>query len=130
MVSKFDLECVLIIFIYFNSNFKVTCKNEDFENRCFPKQSFRRRKPKICTISVVILLFFTNIRELKNCHPEYVRVCFLWESDHQTRFKMVPSNSSPNNAKFEIIDLKHVSYTQPIWVSLTLFDPFADGSAP
>ena len=31
MVSKFEFECLLLIFIYSNSKFKVTCKNADFE---------------------------------------------------------------------------------------------------
>ena len=31
--AKFELKCLLLIFIYFNSKFKVTCKNSDFECR-------------------------------------------------------------------------------------------------
>ena len=41
-----------MIFIYFKSNFKVTFINEDFETH-----SEEKKKSKICTISVAILLF-------------------------------------------------------------------------
>ena len=43
--AKFDLEYLLTIFIYFNSKFKVTCKNEDFECRCI-KTHFEEKSLK------------------------------------------------------------------------------------
>ena len=30
-IAKFELECLILMFIYFNSNFKVTCKDGVFE---------------------------------------------------------------------------------------------------
>ena len=63
-----NLECPLIIFIYFNLKFKVTCRNKNFECRCI-KAHFEKKKSKICTSFVAILLFFLiKILQL-TCHP-------------------------------------------------------------
>ena len=66
MVIKIELKCLLIIFIYFNLKFKVTCKNEDLEYPCI-KTHFEK-KSKIGTTTVASFFFGIKINQL-NCHP-------------------------------------------------------------
>ena len=87
--AKFELECLLLIFTYSNSKFKVTCKNTDFE--CWYNRTHTKEKlSKIPNITFAILPFAHKNTYL-NCHPEYFRVC-SW-GNHQMCFKMVHSNT-------------------------------------
>ena len=54
--ARFELECLVLIFIYFNSKFKVTCKNGDFECRYIRTHS-EEKTSKISNIAFVILPF-------------------------------------------------------------------------
>ena len=54
--AKFELECLLLIFIYSNSKFKATCKNADFE--FWYIRTLTKEKPsKISDIAFAILPF-------------------------------------------------------------------------
>ena len=56
MVSKIEWECLLLIFIYFNSKLKVTCNNRDF--KCQNIRTHSEEKPsKISNITFAILPF-------------------------------------------------------------------------
>lgn len=67
--AKFELECLLIIFIYFNSKFKVTCKNEDFECRCI-KTHFEEKSLKFVLFQSPFC-FFSHQNSLTNL-PSWV----------------------------------------------------------
>ena len=54
--ANFELECLLLIFIYFNSKFKVTCKNGDFKCQCTRTHS-KETMSKISNITFPILPF-------------------------------------------------------------------------
>ena len=55
-VSKFELECLLLIFFYSNSKFKVTCKNADFES-WYMRTHTEEKPSKISYITFVSLPF-------------------------------------------------------------------------
>ena len=50
-----------MIFIYSNSNFKVTNKHEDFVYQCIKTHFEEEKKSKICAISVAIMHFLIKI---------------------------------------------------------------------
>ena len=52
--SKFELECLLLIFIYSNSKFKVTFQNEDFE---YLKIHTKEKPSKVSNITFAISHF-------------------------------------------------------------------------
>ena len=54
--AKFELECLLMISIYFNSIFKVTCKNGDFECQYIRTHS-EEKSSEISNITFAILPF-------------------------------------------------------------------------
>ena len=54
--AKFELECLLLIFIYFNPKFKVTCKNGNFECR-YIKTHSKEKTSKIYNNTFAILPF-------------------------------------------------------------------------
>ena len=64
--AKFELECLLIIFIYFNSKFRVICENEDFKYRCI-KIHFDEKRLRFLLFHSPFC-FFSPAR--LNCHPE------------------------------------------------------------
>ena len=80
------------------------------------QNSFRRKKSQICTTSVAILLFFSSkfftllatLSSLEStlCDKTITRVS-KW---------FILAQITQN---LEFINLKHVSYTQRIWVSLS-----------
>ena len=64
--TKFELECLLLIFIYTHSKFKVTYKNADFG--CQYTRTHTKEKPsKIFNITFAILPFFQK----KNTQTEW-----------------------------------------------------------
>ena len=67
--AKFELECLLMIFIYFNSKFKVTCKNEDFECQCI-KTHFEKKVSNLYSFSRHFA-FFSHQNSLTNL-PSWV----------------------------------------------------------
>ena len=54
--GKFELECLLIIFIYLNPKCKVTCKNVDFECR-FIKTHFEEKSIKFVLFQSPLFFF-------------------------------------------------------------------------
>ena len=64
------LECLLVVFVYSNSKFKITCKNANFECGTSGLTS-KRNRPKIFYIIVAILLFHLKNSQL-NGHPDYL----------------------------------------------------------
>ena len=115
--AKFELEC-LLLFLYSNSKFKGTCQNADFECR-YIKTRTKEKLSKIFNITFPILAF---------CSLEYFVFKLpsreLWsllnstslDENHQMRFRMVHSNVKMQN--LELVDLKYVTCTQPISLSL------------
>ena len=96
--GKFELECLLIIFIYLNPKCKVTCKNVDFECR-FIKTHFEEKSLKF-VLFLSPLIFFSHLNSLTNLAIlSSLELTFLW-LNHQMRFKMV--QFSPNNAKSRV----------------------------
>ena len=74
---KFVLECILQIFIYSNSKFKVTYKNADFE--CHYIRTHTKQKPsKISNIKFSILPFYQKKILKLNGHPEYFGIYYSW----------------------------------------------------
>ena len=82
-----ELECLILIFIYSNSKFKVTCKNEDFECQYTTKE----KPSKTSNITFAILPFYQKKIFKLNGHPEYFGIYYSWWN-HQMCFKMVEFN--------------------------------------
>ena len=94
---KFELECLILIFIYSNSKFKVTSKNADFE--CRRIRTHTEEKPsKISNIKFAILPYSYKNTSTK-LPSEYFGVYFSWWN-HQMRSKMVHFNTK--NAKSRV----------------------------
>ena len=56
--AKFELKCLLLLFIYSNSKFKVACKTADFEYRYIWTHTEGKKKlSKISNITFAILPF-------------------------------------------------------------------------
>ena len=100
--------------VYFNSKLKVTCKNEGFEYQCI-KTHFDKESLKFVLFQSSFCFFFHQ-NSLTNL-PSWVVRSPLFMINHQTRFKVVHSSLAQITQNLEFINLKHVSYTQPIWVS-------------
>ena len=121
------MECLLIIFICFNSKFKATCKNEDFDYRCI-KTHFDEKSQKFGNISVTVFLFShqssltyllsSAIWRLLKINKQNKQTKNENKNKHQTRFKMV--HSSSNNAKSSVYQSQvcFLHTTVLIWVSL------------
>ena len=124
-VAKFELECLLIMFIYFNSEFKVTWKKGDLE--CwFIEIDFEEKCPKFATLQSAFCLFLIKIFKLIYI-PSWV-LSWLWS----LLLVIKPPDTLINSSfwpkimqNLEFINLKYVSYTQSIWVSR--LGPFRDG---
>ena len=91
--AKFELECLLLIFIYSNSKFKATCKNEDF--KCRYIRTHTKEKPsKISniTFAIQVCLFIKKKKKKKKNWMAILSTVFgtyyFWWN-HQMRFKMV-----------------------------------------
>ena len=118
MVSKIWIGCLLLIFIYFNSKFKVTCRNGDFE--CWYIRTYSKEKlSKISNITFTDLPF-SHWNTLTAILSTYFGDYFFWWN-HQMGIKMVHFNQ--NNAK-STFNLKCVTYTQPYFLSLMFIDIF------
>ena len=95
--ATFELECLLLISIYSNSKFKVTCKkNADFEFR-FIRTRTEEISSKISNITFAILPFSCK-NTLIVLAPLYFGVYFSWRNHHM-RFKMVHSNTKNANSR-------------------------------
>ena len=102
------MSLILIVFIYFNSKFKATRKNEEFECRCIKTHS--RKKSKICITSVAILFLFFLIKMLVILNT----LEFTLTIKHDSKwFIFAQITQIP-----ECVNFTHVTYTQPIWVAL------------
>ena len=86
--AKFESESLLMIFTYFHSKFKVTCKN---------LMSVYQNSPKLVN-SVDILLFFHQ-NSLANLKSWVIRSLFFVIKPSKC-FKMF--HSTPNNAKYNV----------------------------
>ena len=113
--ANFELECLLLIFIYSNSKFKVTCKNADFE--CwYIRIHTKEKSSKISNITLATLPFYQKKNtHILNGHPEYLGTYYSWWN-HQMPFKMVSFNIKTQN--LELVNLKYATYAQPIPLSL------------
>ena len=80
--AKFELQCLLLIFYYFNSKFKVTCRYGNFECQ-YNKTHYEEKMSNISNITFVIL-HFSDQDSLK-CHSEYFGIYFSWWN-HETHF--------------------------------------------
>ena len=64
--AKFELEGIILIFIYFNSEFKVRrktkTKNVDFERR-YIRTHYKERPSKMFCITFVIFFFIKSVRQ-------------------------------------------------------------------
>ena len=78
------------------------------------QNSFRRRESKICSISIYILLFFASKFFNKLAVLNRLESTFCVKTIKRVSKWFIPAWKTPN---IEFINLKHVSYTQPIWVS-------------
>ena len=64
MKAKFKLDRLILAFIYyFNSKFKVTCKNGDF--KCGTSKLIPKKGYKFCSITIAILHFFFCMKMTK-----------------------------------------------------------------
>ena len=81
MVSKFELECLLIIFIVFNSKCKVTCKNKDFKCQCI--------KTHFGAIIIIIIMWSYNARHIHSIECSRRR-CEMPNRQPQTTHNVVP----------------------------------------
>ena len=106
MWAKFELECQLRISIYFNSNFKVTCKNEGFKCLFF-KSHFEERILEfvlyhsplyfaLFLIKIVNLLASLNSLESTFCNKitKHVSKWFILTPQN--------NNNSNNNSKCKV----------------------------
>ena len=118
--AKFELECLLLIFIYFNSKFKVTCKNGDFKLNAGTSEHIPK---KIClkflTLHLPFCLFphqniFTWLPGLNTLESYF----FWW--NYQMHFKMVHSN--PRKAKSRVCQ-SHVCYLHTTHSSVLKISP-------
>ena len=114
-LAKFELECLLPIFIYSNSKFKATCKSVAFECR-YIRTHTKEKPSKISNITFAILPSYQKKKILKlNGHSEYFGIYFSWWN-HQMHLKMVHFNIKSQN--LELVILKCLTYAQPIPLSL------------
>ena len=79
-------ECLLLIFIYFNSKFKVTCKNWDFECQHIGTHS-KEKNVEVSKVTFDMLHFLNQNLYKLQCHPEDFTIYFSWWN-HQIRFKL------------------------------------------
>ena len=92
-----ELKCLLLIFIYSNQEFKVTCKNADFECR-YIRTHTEKETSKISNVTLAILPF-SHKNILTKCHPGYSGVYFSWWNHHMC-MKVV--HSYTKNAKSKV----------------------------
>ena len=90
MMSKIELECLLIRFICFNFKFKVTFKRELLMP--VPQNSFRKKSLKFCNITVSIFRFCDKT-------IKHASKCFILVQITQN---------------LEFVNLKYVTYTEAI----------------
>ena len=64
-LTKFELECLLLIFIHSNSKLKVACKNADFKCRYFRIHAEGKKMSKIPNITFIILPFSHKYTSIK-----------------------------------------------------------------
>ena len=75
--SKFESDCLLLIFIFSNSNFKVTSKNEEFECR-YIRTHTKEKSFYIFNITFAIMPFYQEKILKLNGHPEYFGTYCSW----------------------------------------------------
>ena len=83
--AKFELEGQLIISIYFNSKFKVTCNNKDVKCWCIELIS-KKNRLKICTISVASFFGFFSHQHIKTNLPSGELCCLLFSEKHISKW--------------------------------------------
>ena len=90
--KKNELECLLMILIYFNSKFKVTCKNGDFEYRCIRTHFEKSMRILIFQPPFCCFLFHQNTLTTL-CS---LRSCVLW-----SLFFVVKPSDAFRNGSFQ-----------------------------
>ena len=113
--AKCELECLLLISIYVISKFKVTCKNADFECRCISTYS-EEKTSKFSYIKIRHFPLFSIKMFQTNCCSEYFGIYFPWWN-HRIHLWVIETQGT-QNVKF--FNLNCVTFTQPIWVPLTV----------
>ena len=87
--AKYELECLLIIFIYFNSKIEVTCKNENFKIPVYQTHSTKWKSLKFVLFHQSPFSFFSHQNSLTNFQS-----CVVWS----LLFLMKPLNASQNDS--------------------------------
>ena len=130
--AKFELECLLLIFIYSNYKFKAICKMtlNVSTSELIPK----KKHLKFLTLHLPFCLFLIKILKL-NCHPEYAYFGFYFTwGNRQMCIKMVHSNTKKANSR---VHQSHVCYlhtthssTLYSWMSTTIIFSFKSHTSP
>ena len=113
--AKYELECLLLIFIYSNSKFKVTWKNMDVKCRYIRTHS--EEKPcKIFSITFVILPFNHQNTLIKL--PSWVlwSLILLMHFKHCLKWFILIQRTQ----NLEFVYFENVIYTQPMHLPLTM----------
>ena len=88
------MSIILIIFIYFNSKFKATCKKEEFECRCIKAHSWKKSKTYIISVAILFLFFLIKILAILSTleliffdntikHVKRVSGCFFFSPENR-----------------------------------------------
>ena len=111
--AKFELECLLLIFIYSSAKFKVTCKNVNFECEYIRTHSEENRL-KISNFTFAILPFcHQNTLTQLPSRVLWILLLLLKPSDAPSNRSITQSTQDP-----EFANLKCVTSTQPIPLAL------------
>ena len=97
--AKFELECLLLIFIYSNSKFKVTFKKRTLN--AGNQNSYQRKTSKFTNITLAILPFSQKNTLTKS--PSLVLWSLLLLIKHQMCFKMQKQLNKPVLSQFYLI---------------------------
>ena len=115
--AKFELEYLLLIFFYSNSNSNVTCKNANF-NCWFIRMHTEENRLKFltllspfCFLFCFVLVFFGHKRCWVYCHPEYSGVYFSWWNLQICSKWFILTQRTQN---LEFVNFKCVTCSQPI----------------
>ena len=114
--AKFELECLLLIFIYSNSNFKVTSKNGNFE--CWYLRTHTEEKlSKTSNITFAILSSYQKKKTLNRMPVLSTFESITLDETIRSASKWLIWTWKTQN--LELLNLRCVTYAQPIPVSLT-----------
>ena len=113
MVSKSEFKCLLLTF---NSKFNVTCKTKTL-NACTSELILKKKPQNFLTLHSPFCIFLHQITLKLNCHPSNLESTFLEKNIRYTSRWFI-LQCSPKMQNLEFINIKCVTYTQPIWTPL------------